>query len=416
MRPAAWRRELEKRAAPRPPSSARVGKYVAERMVRVHPIVAAVAVALSLGGCLHAAEQRRPGAHPRAERARSGAVAVVERPQGTDAAYVAGDLAHGLPASSGPERLAAGVNSTFITTLSPAAVLDPASRRLLAYNSWSGKGPVLRLRDLRTDADTVLERGALSIAWRSDGALAYFKGRRTAVDLRRRERPRGHVVVRRSRQARPRRWTSQAGDYVVAAWARKRLLAYRIAKGKRWPDLLALAGAGRARVLAQRSSLVALSPDGRRAFVAAYGSSRPLVRVLDSAGGEELARFRFGRGGAAPRGEPVRWVLESGSWEGDIVVAAASPGLLVFRVGPTDVTLEQILRFPGGSFPLGVFEPRVDRSGRRIVASAQLAERPRQAVPDTAALECDRLARRCVQGPPVSAGQGLRLVYNPSRP
>jgi hypothetical protein len=31
-------------------------------------------------------------------------------------------------------------------------------------------------------------------------------------------------------------------------------------------------------------------------------------------------------------------------------------------------------------------------------------------------LACDRLTRRCVEGPPMSAGREPRLVYDPSRP
>jgi hypothetical protein len=335
---------------------------------------------------------------------------VIERPGGVSAPYVAGDRAYGLGGRT--VRLAGGVSSTLIATLSPAAVLDP-TRRFLAYNSMRGQVPLLRLHDLKTSKDALLERGALSLAWRRDGALAYFKGLRAAVDLAARQRPRGHVVVRADRRSRPVRWTRRAGHYVVAAWAQTRLLAYRIGRGSRWPDLLALDGRGRIRVLGQRSALVAVSPDGRRAMVSLYGAEPPLVRLLDVGSGRELGRLRLDEGAARPA---IRWVVEGGSWTDDLVVARSSPGVAVFRVQSGRISVDQVLEFDGARFPLGMFEPRAAANGRRILGWAQLEQAPRQPLPDTAVLACDREARRCEQGRSLSGGLGLRLVYDPSRP
>jgi hypothetical protein len=371
-------------------------------------IFAALLPAVGLSGCLHGDESRRTPAESADAQAHSGGVKV-SRHGSLAVPYVTGNRAFGVrEGRSEPIRLAGGIVSTFIATLSPAAVPDPAGRRL-AYNSWHGKGPAIRVHDLRTGDDRVLDVGAYSVAWRGDGALASFKSRHPEIDLRR-ERPLGHVVVRRSATARPVRWTARPGRYVVAAWARDRLLVYRVQPGKAgWPDLLVFDGALRPRVLARDSGLVSVSPDGRHVFVSAYGSAPALVRVLDVARGDEQARRTL----AADQAE---WVMESGSWEGDLVTAKASPGVLVFGVGRAGIEVDQVLRFDGSEYPLGVFEPRSNPSGRRLALWAQRAQEPRQPLPQAAVLSCDRLTRRCVEGPATSSGREPRLVYNPSRP
>jgi hypothetical protein len=370
--------------------------------------------AIVLAGCLHGAGEERGGppegrgSGPVAgEARRAGAKAVrsgpvaVEAGAEIDAQYVAGDRLYGVR-GSGPVRLAAPVNTTLIATLSPAAVPAPGGQ-LLAYNSWRGRRPLVRLRDLETDQDDVLEEGALSVAWRRDGALAYFKALKP--DLGRPKRYRGHVVVRRAPVAEPVRWTARPGRYVVAAWAGRRLLAYRI--GSEWPDLLVLDGPGRARVLAEAGALVAISPDGGRGFVSTYGASPPLVRVLDLASGRELARRRISH---------LRWVSESGEWAGDLVAATASGGVAVFRVRRGAVALQQVLDFGRAGFTVGLLEPRLEDAGRRIVGWVELESAPREALPQAAVVSCERAARRCGQGAPLSTGVGVRLVYDPSRP
>jgi hypothetical protein len=108
------------------------------------------------------------------------------------------------------------------------------------------------------------------------------------------------------------------------------LLAYRVPRAKgRWPDLLALDGPGRARILARRSGLVALSPDGRRALLTKYGASPPVVSVVDVERGVEEARLRLREDAQTA---PVQWVTESGTWTGRFVVAKASPGLIVLSL------------------------------------------------------------------------------------
>jgi hypothetical protein len=355
-------------------------------------------LAAALAGCRHDEPERsRQVARPA-----SGPVTVVERPRAAAAAaYAVGDRVYGLR-PSGAVRLAASINTTLIATLSPAAVPSPDGR-LLAYNAWRGRRPLVRVHDLESGKDDVLDEGAMSLAWRVDGALGYFKA--LAPDVRNARRYRGHVVVRVRPEAPPVRWTRKPGRYLVAAWAGRHLLAYRI--GSSWPDLLVADGPGRVRVLAKAGALVAVSPDGSRVFVSTYGASPPVVRVLDVTTGREVARRVV---------TTLRWVTESGSWEGDLIAATASSGVAVFRVGAQSIALEQVLRFDRAGFAVGPFEPRVEDGGRRIVGWAELASRPRQALPQAAVLDCERGERRCTQAAPVTTAVGLRLVYDPSRP
>lgn len=369
--------------------------------MRASKLAAAVLVALGLAGCTHSEQE---GKSRSATQARSGE-ATLESGGEIDVVWIAGDRVHGLSGRRGGQKLAAAVSTTLMGTLAPAAVSDPSGGDLLAYNAWRGKRPVLRLHDLVGGNDTLLDEGALSLAWRTDGTLAYFKA--LEPDVRDARRYVGHVVVRSSRQARAVQWTRQPGRYVVAAWARERLLVYRL--GKSWPDLLVLDGPGRARTLARAGALVALSPDGRRGFITIYGASPPVVRVVDVATGRTGARSTLRRSG-------MRWIIDSGSWSGMHVVAATSRGLAVFRLGPAAIRLEQLLRFPRGAFPTGVLEPRFGPSSRRIVGWGELESRPREPLPRAVVVECDRLRLRCASGPPISSALGPRLVYNPSRP
>jgi hypothetical protein len=370
--------------------------------MRAWILAAALLAALALTGCTHSEEE----AKNRSPTGVTTGEATIESGATVDAVWVAGNRVHGLSGRRAGLKLGAPVSTTLGATLSPAAVSDPSGGDLLAYTAWRGKRPVLRLHDIASGEDVQLDEGAFSLAWRRDGTLAYIKGLEPHVgDVR---RYLGHVVVRGSRQARPVRWTRQPGRYVVAAWARERLLVYRIGRG--WPDLLVLDGPSRARVLARAGALVALSPDGTRAFVATYGSAPPVVvRVLDIARGRAVASATF-------RSGPIRWVVEGGFWSGEFVVAAASAGLAVFRVRPPAIALDQVVRMPVHAFPTGVHQPQLGPSADEIVAWGELEARPREPLPRAVIVECSRERLRCVRGPPVSSALGPHLVYNPSRP
>ena len=358
------------------------------------PLVAALLVPLALTACSLGESEADEKAAP----ARSGAVKLVER--GEAAVSWIGESNLRLR-DGGSIKLGAAVNSTLIGTLAPAAVPSP-SGAAIAYNSWRGRAPVIRIRDLRSGRESILDEGAHSPAWAGDGRLAYFKA--LEPELGDPQRYLGHVVVRRSRSARPERWTPGAGRYVVAGWARGRVLSYRIGNG--FPDLLVLDGPQRQRLLARGTALVAFSPDGRRAVVSRYRASPPLVRVVDLGSGRTVARLPA---------TGVDSVGESGSWVGNLVFAPTPSGIAVLRIAGDALGLEQILGSEG-AFPVGLLEPQGTADGRRVAAWGELQPRPRQGIPDAALVECDRLTLRCTRAAVGSSATPPRPVYNPSRP
>jgi len=362
------------------------------------PAALASVVAVLSAGCVHAGdgEQSAPRRGPIVAP-----VTLAER--GTsEAAYVVDDRLF-RPGGDGPVKLAGAVNANLGASLAPVAVQDPAGTAVV-YTSWRGRRPVLRLRDERTGIDSVLEEGAHSAAWDRAGRLAYFKAARP--DFGDPRRYLGHVVVRTSRARPSRAWTPRAGRYVVAGWARGTVVAYRLGTG--FPDLVVLDRPGRERVLARGSALVALSPDGARAFVSQYGVTPPLVRVLDVASGGEVARLHVDRRAAA-------YVVESGSWMGERVFATSPTGIVVFRVAATGIAVERVLRTEH-QFPGGVGETRAVGEGGRVVALGELPSQPREAIPRAALVECDVEKFRCVRVAVASSAAPPRPIYNPSRP
>jgi hypothetical protein len=105
--------------------------------------------------------------------------------------------------------------------LAPVGVAAPDGTRV-AYSSWewyldidrsrstSSQGiedgqpigaPSIRMVDVTTGSADLFEEGAFSVAWRGDGALAYFKGE--VVDHRNNEAYLGSVLVRPTPDAPP---------------------------------------------------------------------------------------------------------------------------------------------------------------------------------------------------------------------
>lgn len=327
------------------------------------------------------------------------------------APHVVGNRAYGLAGTRRPRRLAGTVHAPFTATLVPAAVPRADDLGVVAYHALLRGRPVLRRYDAARRRDSVIASGAFSIAWRRDGALAYFKGLRPKVRDPRRYR--GHVVVRSDLSDRGVRWTSRPARYVAAAWAGDRLLAYRLSRLT--GDVLAFDGPRRIRVLARNAFLVAISPDGQRAFVSRPDSAGATVRVVDIATGAVAAELALPRDHGPDARQPTTFVT-AGSWVGDRVVGATNLGLLIFKIEPERIALEQTLEVDPTVFPTSLQEPRADPSGRRIVAWAELAAKPRQAVADAALVDCDRTTLHCRQGPSAPALQPPRPVYNPSRP
>jgi hypothetical protein len=344
------------------------------------------------------------------------------QPPGT---YAVGATIFGLP--GGTITLAAPPVAPLAGWLTPAAVPSPDGRHL-AYNvwrelrpddpklSWTDQGiepgdplasPSIRVHDSASGADSLLEEGAFSLAWRGDGALAYFKG--AERDYRAAVPYVGDVVVRSSPDSPSEIWSRQHGRYIVAGWAGSSLVAYRESEGEAL-DVLVFDGPGRVRVLAANSGLVALSPDGRQAFLEqGPAQGRPSVRVVDIESGRQVARLDLTRVDPA-----VGTVGYAGDWRGGRVVASSASGLAVFRVGHGRIVLEQAVRIPGQTLA----EPRfADSLGRRITAWTE--DRAGAGV----LLDCDRVAKRCARLVPLPRARGLRgfpvwrrPVYNPSRP
>ncbi len=60
------------------------------------------------------------------------------------------------------------------------------------------------------------------------------------------------------------------------------------------------------------------------------------------------------------RGEPVNYVADSGAWSGDTVVAPATSGVAIFRVGEREIALAELLGVDPEAFPT-----RVERAEER---------------------------------------------------
>ena len=347
-----------------------------------------------------------------APSARSGRLAVREASD-LRAAYVTGARVHGLPGGRSPRRLGSPVNAPFTGTLVPPAVPKPGDPEVLVYHAFRRGRPVLRVHDAVRDRDTVIAEGAFSIALRRDGTLGYLKALRPRV--RDPQRVRGQLVVQQLGTGRSRRWTSTPGRYVAAAWAAGRLLAYRLSGTT--ADVLVLDGPRRIRVLARDAFLIAVSPDGRRALVGgSQTTAGTTVHVVDIGTGATIDSLSFRGRKVAGSPERITFVGSGGSWSRDRVVGPTNLGLVVFKVAAGGIALEQVLTVDLTTYQTGIQEPRLDVSGRRIIAWAEITPAPRQPIANAAVLTCDRIARKCRQGRPHPGLQPPRPLYNPSRP
>lgn len=305
---------------------------------------------------------------------------------------------------------------------SPLAVPSPDQQRV-AYSAWqdlvtidpdksfSHQGiatgdpigrPSIRIVDLDTERDRLVEDGAFSIAWRADGAFAYVKG--DPSDFRANVPYESNIVVRDSVGAQPHVWTTTRGRYLIAGWARDTLLAYEMHEGEEL-DLLAFSGPGRRRLLASDASLVAISPDGTQALVS-DGSGA--TRLLDAESGLEVARLD----------EPASLSLSyGGSWAGERIVAETAGGLVVLRASRSGLAVERTLALPRKALPMGVHEPQfADAAGSRVVAWAPVrGDGGRAHGRLYEYVDCDVADATCSVGPP-RTDRVFSQTYNPSRP
>jgi hypothetical protein len=309
--------------------------------------------------------------------------------------------------------------------LTPVAVPSPDGR-YVAYNawrelreddpalSWEDQGispgdplarPSIRLHDLQTGEDSAYVAGAFSLAWRGDGAIAYFKG--AGRDYRAGVRYVGDVYVGGSVSGPVRRWTRKTDRYVVAGWAGPTLLVYRMSAGEAL-DVLALDGPGKRRVLASDAGLVAISPDATSALVE-HGpeAGPPRVDLVAVSNGRKLGSLDLTTVDPA-----VGVVGYAGHWRGDLVAAPSASGVAVFRLAGGRIELARTMRAAAGQ---GVAEPRFVGTNRVTGWTSSPS--------GGAFVDCDRGSGRCARAVPLPTARGVegfpawrRPVYNPSRP
>ena len=339
------------------------------------------------------------------------------------ALYTVGKSLLGVPGQA-QVRLASAPVTPLAGWLTPAAVPSPDAR-YVAYNawrvlreddpalSWKDQGispgdalarPSIRLNDLRSGVDRPFVTGGFSVAWRNDGAIAYFKG--AERDYRAGVPYVGQIVVRDSADAEERTWTATADRYVVAGWAGATLIAYREREGEAL-DVLAFDRPGKARVLASDAGLVAISPDGSEALVERGPEiGPPRVQLLSVADGARLASLDLTKVDPA-----VGLVGYAGDWQGDLAVASSASGLALFRIAGRSIAFVRAIRVAAGS----IAEPRFAVGGRVTGWTGTSS--------GGAFVDCDRLTGHCGRAVPLPTARGVqgfptwrRPVYNPSRP
>lgn len=358
--------------------------------------------------------------------------AVTSGPASPPAAFLAGDRLTG-PGTSGSDALKARPAGGLMGWLSPVGVPSPTGADI-AYNAWTYHRPVdpqasfsdqgisdgdplarpsIRVIDPKTGADTLLQDGAFSLAWRGDGAVAYFKG--VDPDLRANQPYLGNVFVRNSFDSAPEAWTTRPDRYVVIAWAGDRLLVYRELEGESL-ELDVVDGPGQLRTLAVGARLVALSPDGTQVLLNSEGTS--VASLVDVATGKELASVDLSKFTDPATGGPLAYIGYGGSWQGDQVVAEAGSSLLLFKVADGKIEVERQI-MPQGDFPMGLHEPRfTDPAGTKVVAWAPSASGPESSDPGArvyAYVACGVATDTCAEGP-VQDTKTFYAITNPSRP
>jgi hypothetical protein len=360
--------------------------------------------------------------------ARSGRLSVHRGAVGPPAAEIRGNVF--VTPGKRAQRLDEPASAPLVGTQGPLAALSPDGK-VLAYNSfrwnrsidWSksfaDEGiatgdalgvPTIRLHDLATGGETALEAGSQSLAWRTDGALAYTVGDPAAY---RANLPfLADVVVRTTPEAVPQRWSAAPARYHALGWAGSTLLVARAEPGST-PDVVAFDGPGAARTLAPSSLLLGISPDGMRAVVAETPAEtqHPHVRLLLVSDGSELASVPVSDAVDPVTGDALAWVSSPGSWQDDHLVVGSETGLVVLRVGES-LAIEQVLHLDSATKPNAtLFEPRfTDADAHTIVAwSGVPGTEPHM---QAAQIRCDRFALSCT-GSAAAAPAGVpRLVYD----
>jgi hypothetical protein len=225
----------------------------------------------------------------------------------------------------------------------------------------------------------------------------------------------GNVHVGSSAGGASEPWTTEAARYMPYAWAGRTLLVYEEVRGG-GVDLYGFTGPGRRHLIAADAFVVAVAPDAERLLVTTDRRMVEIVRVAD--GAVEASMALDGEGVAAPdsRSTP-HYLMYSGSWRGDRVVANSDRGLVVLDVSD-GIRIESVFATP--RFEHGLYEPTFTDDAH-VVGWANLAGRSHpfgesgEPTWDHALVSCDLATASCTVGQASPARMLTRWVQNPSR-
>jgi hypothetical protein len=346
----------------------------------------------------------------------------------SDISFVKGDRLH-LPGRR-DQRLALPLVAPLLGTDAPVAVSSPDGR-YVAYHSWQGKTPLLRVHDLRDGSDRLLARGAQTVAWGADGRIAYFQ----ADHARYAAGPYLGRIVVRSLMTSSTVWTRRAGGYQAVAWAGGRLLievrrcVFPQCAHDPEPGIYVLAAGGQLSRL-PLSGISALSPEGRYAIgpylpVAGQDSPSPFVRLADIGRRRVLTTIdlpKLARAAGYPSAAFATGIQRA-AWRGNEIAAtssfADSSAIVFLRVKNTSLQIDDVLQLPPTTLPAryGPFLGAPSFLGQgtdRIVVAVNGAGGGNGVV--TAVFSCERHARSCVRGARLRQRQWFATLENPSRP
>ncbi len=342
----------------------------------------------------------------------------------------AADKSRGVAANiGGGDELIAALTGSLV----PLAVDDP-SGSILAYSSWRqiaepiqgeyAQGlkegqqlgiPSVRIFDSNSGVDRLVATGAHSPAVSTTGRLAFVKGDQTPVLV---NRPYlGHVVVGSlTKKGAVERWTTDPDRYFTYAWAGDELLVYRALPGSEATDLYAITGPGAGHLIAPQAFVIALSPDGSRVLVTVGRRMLEVVRVAD--GAVEASLPLDGAGVADPSSPTTpHYLMYSGSWRGNRVVANSDLGLVVLNVDE-GIEVESVIATP--EFAHGLVEPRFVNDATVVgwvdlASTKQVLNERSEPLWDQALASCDLNTMSCSVGDPSPPRAWQRWVQNPSR-
>jgi len=315
-----------------------------------------------------------------------------------------------------------------------AGILLPDGRRLL-YHFWEQVAdfpteapgdpvveegtrlstPTVRMYDLASGADNLVVSGARSMAWRSDGLLAYARG--VEPDYRYNLPYLQQVIVQQGLDGPPEAWTAEADCYTVLQWVKDSLLVWREFPGESG-ELLVLSRPGQmTKVLDLGERFLAAGPDGELILAAnSSDTGAPVIRVIDWEAGGEVARLSL-EGVCDPAGGGPITGVDAAAWEGNTVVAALYPAhLAVLSVGDGTLRLENVVTFSyPGLLPGSGQDLLLDESAGRVRFVAR--EGPGDdKLERTAVITYDLTSGECLRWVVPDTEAVTRLVSNPSRP